>query len=445
MRSASLTASLSFLICSSWLQAATKPNIIVILADDLGFADVGFQGGKDAPTPNIDSLASGGVRFTNGYVSGCVCSPSRAGLMTGRYQERTGHEANPPERRNPGLDLKEITMARHLKDAGYVTGIVGKWHLGEDKEHFPLARGFDEFFGLLPHGIGAGKNGEDVPVYRGWDKVVTPADHTETFGAEAVGFIERHHDVPFFLYLPFTAVHAPHVAPASYLKKFESIKEKRRRALCAMISVMDDQVGAVLAKLREHKLEESTLIFFLSDNGGPEADDVDNGPLRGGKWTVWEGGIHVPFVAYWKGHVTPRVLDTQVIQLDILPTALAVAGVEVKPEWKLDGVNLLPLLEGKSDKPVHEALFWRFGPQFAVRSGDMKLLKPSLNAEPRLVNLKDDLGEKTDLASDQPEKVKELTALWEKWNAGNIAPRWVDNRWNGTEERKESKKAKKNK
>lgn len=427
----------------AWSTAGTeKPNILVIVADDMGYADCGMQGCTDVPTPNIDSLARNGVRFTNGYVSGCVCSPSRAGLVTGRYQQRCGHDANP--RGDFGLDPGETTIAQRMKAAGYVTGITGKWHLGEQKAQMPLARGFDEFFGILPHGIAAEKKGSGVPVYRGWDRVETPSDHTVKFGEEAVAFIERHRNQPWFLYLPFTAVHAPHVAPESYLQKFAQIEGKPRRQLCAMISVMDDQIGLVLAKLRALKQEENTLIFFFSDNGGPASRAVHNGPLRGGKWTVWEGGIRVPFAVQWKGHIQPgRTLATQVIQLDVLPTALAAAGMTVEPQWKLDGVNLLPLLEGRTDTLPREALFWRFGVQFAVRQGDWKLLKPSLDAPPRLVNLADDIGETKDLAAQYPEKVRQLTALWEVWNAQNIPPRWEDPRWNGTEDKKSAKAAKK--
>ena len=436
---------LPYLLCLPWpASAADKPNILVIVADDMGYADSGVQGCKDVATPNIDSLAKNGVRFPNGYVSGCVCSPSRAGLITGRYQQRCGHDSNP--KREFGLDLKETTMAQRMKEAGYVTGITGKWHLGELKEQMPLARGFDEFYGILPHGIAAEKKGSGVPVYRGWEKVETPPDHTVKFGEEAITFIERHKGEPWFLYLPFTAVHAPHVAPDSYVQKFASIEDKGRRQLCAMISVMDDQIGAVLAKLRDLKLEENTLIFFISDNGGPKSRTVHNGPLRGGKWMLWEGGIRVPFMVQWKGRLAPgRVLDTQVIALDFLPTALAAANRDVKPEWKLDGVNLLPLLEGRADKLPREALFWRFGVQFAVRQGDWKLVKASKDMQPALFNVAADLSETNDLAAQQPDKVKQLTALWGAWNAQNIPPRWEDPRWNGSEEKAANKQLKKGK
>jgi len=435
---------LATLLCLASARAAEKPNILVIVADDMGYADCGVQGCSDVATPNIDGLARQGVRFTNAYVSGCVCSPSRAGLITGRYQQRTGHDANPHG--EFGLDLHETTMAQRMKAAGYVAGITGKWHLGERREQMPLARGFDEFYGILPHGIAAEKKGSGVPVYRGWDQVETPADHTVKFGEEAAAFIERHRAEPWFLYLPFTAVHAPHVAPESYVQRFAHIENKARRQLCAMISVMDDRIGQVLAKLRELKLEDRTLIFFISDNGGPVSRTVHNGPLRGGKWTLWEGGIRVPFLVQWKGHIAPgRVLDTQVSALDILPTALAAAGMKPSPAWKLDGVDLLPLLQGKTRGLDREALYWRFGVQFAVRQGDWKLVKASNDMAPALFNLAADLGEKDDLAARRPDKVQQLTRLWETWNAENVAPRWEDPRWNGIDDKAAAKRAKKGK
>ena len=405
-----------------------RPNFLVIVADDLGYADLGVQGGKDVPTPNIDALAAGGMRFTNGYTSGCVCSPTRVGIVTGRYQQRTGHDANP--HRGFGLAMSEMTIASLFERAGYVTGMVGKWHLGEEAEEVPTARGFDEFYGLLPHGIGAGGE-KGVPVLRQTEVVATPADHTVAFGDEAVAFIERHQADPFFLYLPFTAVHAPHLSPEEYQSRFAHVADPSRRRYVAMLALLDDTVGRVMAELRRHDLEERTLVFFISDNGGPTGAP-DNGPLRGGKWSLWEGGIRVPFFIQWKGHVPAgAVCDELVIQLDMAPTMLAAAGISAPAEAKLDGVNLLPLLEGESQRLERDSLFWRFGVQFAARQGDWKLVKPSLADEPMLFNLADDVGESRDLAGERPDKVAELTALWNEWNAGNIAPRWDDARWNG--------------
>ena len=440
------------LLCfSSCLLAADKPNILILYADDMGYADLATMGNKEISTPYIDSLAKNGVRFDNSYVSGCVCSPSRAGLMTGRYQQRFGFDANAEGGSKrlgspKGLDLAQTTFAQHFKKIGYATGLVGKWHIGsETPEYLPNARGFDEFYGLLPHGVGAGKGGEPVPIFRNAKQVEVPADHTVAFGKEAEAFIGRHKDNPWMLYCAFTAVHAPHIAPESYLKKFEHITLPARRKYLAMLACLDDVIGGILRKLREHKLEENTLIFFASDNGGP-GGAASNGIFRGTKWTLWEGGVRSPIFIQWKGRIDAgRTLPQMVIQLDWLPTALAAAGVELKPEWQLDGANLLPLLEGKSTAAPHDALYWRFGVQFAVRQGDWKLVKASKSMQPALFNLAADPGEKHDLASQQAERLKELQALWDAWNAKNEPPRWIDERWNGKDEKAAKKQAKKGK
>jgi arylsulfatase A-like enzyme len=404
--------------------------------------DLGAHGGKDVVTPHIDALAAAGIRFTNAYATGCVCSPSRVGLLTGRHQCRTGHDSNP--HRQFGLDLAEVTLAQRLKASGYATGLVGKWHLGDAKEQNPLSRGFDEFYGILEHGIGPGEKGNrEIVVHHNWEKAATPEDHTTAFGQEAAAFIEQHKSEPFFLYLPFTAGHSPHVSPASYQQKFEHIADPRRRRYVAMLSVLDDMIGGVMAKLRESRLDERTLVVFIADNGGPDGAP-NNGPLRGGKWTLWEGGIRSPLFVAWKGRIPAgRTSSEPVTGLDVAPTALAAAGIAVDPAWKLDGLNLLPLAEGKARLPAREALFWRFGPQFAVRQGNWKLVKPSLADEPMLFDLAADVGETKNLAGQEPERVKQLTAAWERWNAGNIPPRWDDGRWNGEEARKARKKAKK--
>ncbi len=430
------------------LPAAAKPNILIFLADDLGYNDVGMQGCKDIPTPNIDALAKSGVRFTSGYTSGCVCSPTRAGLISGRYQQRVGFDANaegkaqPTDRGPRALDIKQKTFAQRMKALGYATGIVGKWHIGEGEGYRPTDRGFDEFYGYFPFGIAA-MNG-NVPIYRGTNVVERPANHMEQFCKEALAFLDRHQKDPFLLYLPFSAVHGPYVGPEPWLAKFDNMVPLHRRKYAADVNQMDDIIGRVMARLRERGLEENTLIFFLSDNGGP-GGATSNDPLRGTKWTLWEGGIRVPFAASWKGHIPAgRTLPQPVIQLDIVTTALAAAKVDVSlretqiesdlsrsERTTLDGANLLPLLEGKTEAAPHDALYWRFGIQYAVRQGDWKLVKPHINDQPHLFNLAQDIGEKNDLAAQEPERVKKLQALWDDWNAKNEPPRWIDNRWDG--------------
>jgi arylsulfatase A-like enzyme len=419
--------------------AARKPNILIIVADDMGYADLGVQGCKDIPTPNIDALASAGTRCTNGYVSGPYCSPTRAGLLTGRYQTRFGHEFNPGAKgTDVGLPLSETTLADRLKAAGYATGLVGKWHLGDDAKFHPQKRGFDEFFGFLggAHSYFPAK-GPDV--IRGTSPANEMEYLTDALGREAVAFIDRHKEKPFFLYLAFNAVHTPMHATPERLKKFEAIKDSTRRTYAAMLDAMDHAVGKVMEKLRAEKLESDTLIFFISDNGGPTMPGTTingsiNMPLRGSKRTTLEGGIRVPFFVAWKGRLPAgKTYDKPVIQLDIHATALASAGVEIKPEWKLDGVNLGAFLTGESSRSQpHDALSWRFGDQMAIRRGDWKLVRYDPNVESgkgrateaKLYNLANDIGESTDFAAKMPEKVKELQAEWNTWNKDNVAPLW---------------------
>lgn len=420
-------------------RAADRPNVLILYIDDLGYADLGVTGNTQCKTPHLDSIAKNGVRFENSYVTACVCSPSRAALMSGRYQQRFGFDANAEGNRPPvkgdvkGLDLSVRTFADRMKDLGYATGIVGKWHIGQDKpEYLPNARGFDEFYGLLPHGIGAGKGGEPVPMWRNRESAPVPEDHTIAFGREAEAFIDRRRDGPWFLYCAFTAVHGPHVSPKDYLARFAGVTPPGRANYLSMLTLLDDTIGRILGKLRERGLEEKTLIFVASDNGGP-GGAASNGVFRGTKWTLWEGGIRSPILIQWKGRIPGgRTLPHMVTQLDWMPTALAAAGAGAKAEWNLDGANLLPLLEGGTDKAPHEALFWRFGIQYAVREGDWKLVKAHIShAEPMLFNLAKDPGEQTDLAAQEPAKAKRLQALWDAWNAKNEPPRWIDERWNG--------------
>jgi arylsulfatase A-like enzyme len=419
-----------------------KPNILIFYLDDMGWAQPGAYGGKLAPTPNMDSLAANGVRFTNGYSSGCVCSPGRVGLMTGRYQARTGHDAN-PTKEGRELLLSEMTMAQHLKPAGYTTGIIGKWHLGDtDPKFMPLSRGFDFAMGTVGN-LGEGKG---PSFYRGNELIQELEGAPVTspvYAREACGFIDSNQDKPFFLYLSFNAVHSPIVASPAWLEKFKHL-DKREQAYAALIGEADEAIGTVMTKLRELKLEENTLIFGISDNGGASPISEQMG-LRGHKWFVWEGGIRVTWMAQWKGRVPGnRVVSDPVIQLDVLPTSLAAAGAAT-PKAELDGVNLLPLLEGKTDKLDPRELYFRFGVQHAVRLGDWKLVKASKDMEPMLVNLATDPGEQKDLSAENPAKKTELTALFDKWNASMQPPRWEDQRWNGEKNRKDEKKSKKNK
>lgn len=439
-RLTALALALACLGAATAAEEKKKPNVIVFLSDDVGYGEYGFQGNKEIPTPNIDSIARNGTRFTSGYVSGPYCSPTRAGLLTGRYQTRFGHEWNEgpavgKDGRPFGLAVEEKTIADRMKALGYATCAIGKWHLGAGDQFVATARGFDEFYGTVantpfvnpPRFIDSRKSTTAGPIQD--DTFYT----TDAYGERAVDWIGKQKDKPFLLYLPFNAQHAPLQAPEKYLKRFPDIKDEKRKLFAAMMSAMDDAVGKVLAKVRDLKQEENTLIFFLCDNGGPTPVTTSkNDPLRGLKATTLEGGVRVPFCVQWKGTIpVGKTYDHPVIQLDILPTAVAAAGGKVDPAWKLDGVNLLPFLSGEQKEvkgPPHEALFWRFGEQWAVRKGDLKLVVNRIDGVKKpaaLYNLKDDIGEATDLAEKQPDQVKELKAAWDKWDADNIPARWV--------------------
>jgi arylsulfatase A-like enzyme len=421
-----------------------RPNVVLLVADDMGYADVGFQGSRDIPTPNIDALAKAGVHFTDAYVSGPYCSPTRAGLMTGKYPQRFGHEFNPPGNPAYGLPVDQTTMADRLRSAGYRTALFGKWHLGETPELHPMSRGFDEFYGFLggDHSYFTTQPDPGGPVYDGRTPVDKMGYLTEEIADRAVAFIERNRSRPFFLYVAFNAVHTPMHATDKYLKRFTNITNEQRRTYAAMLSAMDDGVGRTIAALRAAGLEENTLIFFFSDNGGPTMatttiNGSSNAPLRGSKRQTWEGGIRVPFVISWKGHLAAGKTESRpIIQLDVLPTALAAASVPAQPEWKLDGVDLLPFLSGKESGTPHDALYWRLGGTMAIRKGDWKLVKtrdgpldPDVTtlsdlSTAGLYNLAEDIGEKNDLASAHPEKVRELAEAWQRWNKELVRPLW---------------------
>ena len=450
------------------------PNIVILLADDLGYGELGCQGNKEIPTPHIDSIARNGTRFTDGYVTAAYCSASRAGLLTGRYQTRFGYEFNPTgahnEDPNAGLPLSEKTIADMLADAGYVNGLVGKWHLGGTAQYHPFRRGFDEFFGFLHEGHyfvpppyrgtttwlrrkvlpGGGqgrwtsKDGRtiysthlgnepdydaDNPIYRAGQPVNEEDYLTDAFTREAVDFIDRNADRPFFLYLAYNAVHSPLQATDKYMKRFAHIDDVHRRIFAGMLSNLDDSVGAVLDKLRKEKLEENTLVFFLSDNGGPTQElTSSNLPLRGGKGTVYEGGIRIPFLCQWKGKLPAgKTFTKPVISLDILATAAAVANVPPKKDRQLDGINLLPYLQGTVTKRPHQELFWRLDQKTALRQGDWKLLRNPRRGQDgqwQLFQLANDPGETSDLATSQTAKLQELKKAWKTWNDQMIDPVW---------------------
>lgn len=407
--------------------ATGRPNILLIVADDLGYADLGVQGCEDVATPNIDRLAGSGVRFTDGYVTAPVCSPSRAGLLTGRSQQRFGHEFNsgPAQKAPPtfGLPLSEKTVADRLRAGGYHTGLIGKWHLGYREELWPLRRGFDEFFGFIGGAHSYFEAGPESrnPILDGEARVNEIDYTTREFGRRAVTFVEQNRGDPWFLCLAFNAVHTPLQATPEDLARVAHIKDPDRRTFAAMLVAMDDAVGNLLDALERSGQRRKTLVIFLSDNGGPTATNTSsNRPFRGFKGDVWEGGIRVPWVVSWPGSIKPGVSAVPVTSLDVVPTALAAAGLD--PDAANEGENLLGLLRDNREFK-QRPLCWRFGEQRAVRLGDWKLVDPD-GAGWRLFNLRRDPSESEELQTAYPKKCDELAALYRTWNAANVAPAW---------------------
>jgi len=407
---------------------ARRPNVVVIVSDDAGWADFSMHGAEHFPTPRIDSIAANGVRFAQGYVTASVCSPSRAGLLTGRYQQRFGHERNIPPRYSEtnGLPRSERTLADHLEDAGYRTVALGKWHLGYAPHFHPQSRGFQDYFGFLQGARSYGALAQPTRLNRLLrDRTVVAESFdymTDALGEEAAAYVERHKDVPFFLYLAFNAVHTPMHARESDLAAITGEDKPRRQKLKAMTIALDRGVGKVLDALDAHGLTRDTLVVFVNDNGGATNNGSSNGPLRGTKGTPFEGGLRVPFAMQWPGRLPAGVVyEHPVSTLDILPTALAAAGLPAVAG--ADGVALIPFLRGEVDGRPHPVLFWRQGESFAVRRGDLKLM--SHKGGPRMLfDLAGDPGESDDLAAARPDDVASLQAQWDAWARDLAAPRW---------------------
>ncbi|MBS0478748.1 MAG: sulfatase-like hydrolase/transferase [Proteobacteria bacterium] len=477
---------------------AAPPNIIVILADDLGYGDTSVYGSPVIRTPNIDRLAAEGTRFTDAYVTHPVCSPSRAGLLTGRYQERFGYEFNPVGRDNKGgVSLREIMIGQIMKTARYATGMVGKWHLGTPAGYSPADRGFDEFFGMtagastyiidpkpddhffnVPGAEAAERATAEpdprlaalpfdqqlkffrskAPIYRGHTIVEERSYLTDAFTREGVSFIERHKKQPFFLYLAYNAPHVPLQAPDKYYARFPEIQDPAKRTYAAMVSALDDGVGAIMQKLKDSGLDRNTLVIFLSDNGcaGYLKGACSNAPLSGFKGTHLEGGIRVPFIMRWPGRIPAgRVDDRQISSLDIVPTAAALGGAKLPRDRVYDGVDLMPFITGKNPGVPNPVLFWRAGVNFAVRNGPWKMMVANkapasvsvdLSVPPimpegvqarigpegqhvMLYSLPTDIAEKRNLATANPRVVAKLKGELAKWNKTLVLPQWTSRRW----------------
>ena len=410
-----------------------QPNIIVILSDDAGYDDFEIYGGEEIPTPHINSLTQEGVRFTNAYVTASVCAPSRAGLLTGRYQQKFGFEHNmsgdPAKgftKAAMGLDKNQKTIADYLKMCGYRSIAIGKWHQGNASDFFPLNRGFDEFYGFKEGHRSFFKypkeRGDEYALYdNNW---VVPEEEitytTDMFTDKALSFIEKNKNRPFFIYLSYNAVHTPLQAKESDLERFPNIHDKNRKTYAAMMASLDDGIGKLMNALKANGIDDNTLVFFLNDNGGATNNASDNGRLRGMKGSKWEGGIRVGYTMRWPKQIPAHLTyNKPVSSLDILPTALSAAGSA--DEFETDGVNLLPYL--KNRKTPHRDLFWRRGVAAAVRSGKWKLIR--VKSDPVLLfNLNKDISETKNLATKHPRKVKKLLAKIQNWEKSLEAPHW---------------------
>ncbi|MFN3193988.1 MAG: sulfatase-like hydrolase/transferase [Aureliella sp.] len=419
---------------------AEQPNILLILADDLGYEDLGFQGAKDIQSPHLDKLASGSIRFTDAHTTASVCSPSRAGLMTGRYQQRFGHEANTPAYPD-GMDLAETTMAERLKALGYRTGLVGKWHLGATGEQYPTQRGFDTFYGLREGSRSyfydekkSDKPGDHHAIELDGNQVKFEGYLTDVFGDRAVEFIRQTAESPFFLFLSFTAPHGPMHATEEDLARFDHITDKRRRTYAAMVWAMDRAIGRVMEELEVSGQLDNTIIWFLSDNGGATNNASSNLPLAGHKGIKFEGGIRVPFLMQWKARFPEGREESRMISaLDILPTSVAAAGGKLVGEREvtrpLDGVDLIPYLSGEKDGVPHQQLFWHKLWFSAMRDGPWKLIYVQ-DFGYALYNLDDDLSEKQNVAEKHPDRVNSMTQDLNLWKSRLMKPLWGENeRW----------------
>lgn len=434
--SALIVTSTSFVYAADKVNTLDKPNLIIILTDDQGYADVGFNGSTEIFTPNIDKIAKEGVRFTQGYVSYPVCGPSRAGLLTGRYQDRFGFVGNPtidPSVDNAGIPKTEKNIAEVLKPVGYTSGILGKWHMGTHPSLHPNKRGFDHFYGFLsgghkyfPEDLVINDLSEVTKKWQWYStrllrndiRVDTTEYLTDELSNEAVEFIKREKDNPFFLYVAYNAPHAPLQATQKYLDRYPHIKNKRRKTYAAMISAVDDGVGQILSTLKEQGIDDNTIVFFLSDNGGPLSKNAsNNGELRGGKGDPFEGGVRVPFAVRWPGKIPAGIdYNHSVSSLDILATIVDEAKVDVTSNKPLDGVNLIPYLTGENEGQPHDVLFWRsFSTNWSASlTANSKMIKKG--GEAMLFDLDKDIAEQKNMYKQSKDQYKNQRAQYEQWN-----------------------------
>lgn len=454
-----------------------RPNVILMIADDLGYGETSVQGNKEIPTPHIDSIALEGVRFTAGYVTSPYCSASRAGLMSGRYPNRFGYEFNPigadNEHPQAGIPASEDLLPEILETHGYATGLVGKWHLGGAAHFHPNRHGFGYFYGFTHEGhyfvpppyegvvtmlrkkaLPNGQKGRWIskdeslvlsthmghmepdydannPIVRQGQPVEEKRHLTDAITDESISFIKRNADRPFFLTVSYNAVHSPLQGADKYMEKFASIQDIHRRIFAAMLSHMDDSVGAILKTVEESGIQENTIIIFLSDNGGPTKElTSSNKPLNGGKGTMFEGGVRVPFFLKWPKKIkVPQIVDSPISALDILPSIVQATGIQFDPKNPLDGINWWPHLELPENSELlnNRVLFWKLGPRYALRHANWKIVKHP-NSKWQLFNLNNDAEEKSDLTSAFPDLQLELVKKWHALQSEMKPPIWSRNR-----------------
>ncbi|MEM6692475.1 MAG: sulfatase-like hydrolase/transferase [Planctomycetota bacterium] len=452
---------LSVTILAGFADADEQPNLILIIADDLGYGETSMMGCPDIPTPHIDALADRGVRCTSGYVTSSYCSPSRAGMLTGRYQSRFGYDHNPVGDKNlletAGVPDSELLFAEPLVEAGYQTALIGKWHLGATPSKHPNQRGFKEFWGFLHEGhyyvpgppydevwtmlrdrsLEKGQrtiDGKNVrgnyapinePLYDKHNPVLNETVTVETFDyltdeitSRSVDFVERHHQSPFALVVSYNAVHSPMQARLDDVESFSHISDIQRRIFAGMTVALDRGVGEITRCLEKHNLRENTLLVFVSDNGGPTKELTSrNTPLRGEKGSVYEGGLRVPMIWSMPSRLPTGVSeDRPVLSLDVVATFAEMAGVSSAFE-ELDGVNLDGWLGRPNNAAPNRPIFWRMTHgKRAIRVGNYKWIQPRRGVEPELYDLESDIGESVNLAKDRPDVIFQLSEVWSAIN-----------------------------
>jgi arylsulfatase A len=390
-----------------------RPNLILIIADDLGYGDVSCFGSPDIVTPNLDAIASQGVRFSNFYVAAPICSPTRVSAMTGKYPHRTSLPDLPDSHLpDHGLSPDEVMLPEVLKTAGYATGLTGKWHLGYSPKFRPRRQGFDEVVSELAGSADFWDHSYETDgikqkwVFRNdtpWDE---PGYLTDIWTNAAKSFISRHQNQPFFLYLPYNAPHAP-------LSTADGRTGATRAIYKSVVESMDAGIGQVMQQVHDCGLDNNTLVVFFGDNGSDTAGVGNNGPLRGGKWTLYEGALRTPFVAKWPAQISPgRVVTEPIVSMDVFNTFATAAGAKIPPGAGVDGRNVLKVMQGTASSP-HEYFFWRITSSYAVRRGRWKLVQQSGVNE--LYDLNADIGENNNLVNQQPTIVRELSAKITQW------------------------------